>query len=382
MSVEPDDLRLIKDLRPPGRRRLAKEVPADFESRLRGALLGRCAGCMLGSPVEMYNSGGSRSLKLMEQWAARVGDEFPPVDYWSSVENELAMRGKLGVTRGAYSRDGLICVQPDDDIAYTILGVLILEEFGSTFSVDDVATAWQSHVPHAATAEAVALANLRAGVPAHEAGERDNPYDQFIGADIRADPWGYCAPGWPERAAEMAYHDAFLTHRRNGIYGSMFFAAAIAAAFVVDDPMEALRVGLEEIPANCQLAAAVRWALGEAPKITDYQQANAAVSERFPDMHHVHTINNACLTVFGLAIGGRDFSKIISQTVAMGYDVDCTAATAGSIAGAVFGIEGVPEQWWKRFNNTVRTYLNGTQLYQIDDLVDRFAVQARRVFED
>ena len=31
-------------------------------------------------------------------------------------------------------------------------------------------------------------------------------------------------------AAELAYRDAFLTHRQNGIYGSMLFAGAIAAA--------------------------------------------------------------------------------------------------------------------------------------------------------
>ena len=379
MTAEPNDLSLIQDLRPEGRRRLVETIPPDFQNRLRGALLGRCAGCMLGSPVEMYNSGGSQSVGRMARWAAEIGDDFPPVDYWSRVENEDAPRAKLGVTRGAYSREGLVCVQPDDDIAYTILGLLILEASGSDFALPDVAAAWLSYVPHAATAEEVALANLRAGVSAEEAGERDNPFDEFIGADIRADPWGYAAPGWPEKAAAMAYTDAYLTHRRNGIYGSMFFAASVAAAFTVDDPMDALHIGLEEIPANCLLAQAVRWALDLAPGIHNYQQANAAVTAQFPDMHHVHTINNACLTIFGLSIGGRDFSRIISQTVAMGYDVDCTAATAGSIAGAVYGVHGIPEYWWKRFDNTVRTYLNGPKYYQIDDLIDRFARQANRV---
>ena len=69
------------------------------------------------------------------------------------------------------------------------------------------------------------------------------------------------APGWPERAAAMAYTDAYLSHRRQGIYGEMFFAAAIAAAFAEDDPVAALRIGLTEIPSECTLAKAVRWHL-------------------------------------------------------------------------------------------------------------------------
>jgi hypothetical protein len=49
------------------------------------------------------------------------------------------------------------------------------------------------------TAEKVALDNLKKGMPAGKAAEKDNPFCEWIGADIRADPWGYLAPGWPER---------------------------------------------------------------------------------------------------------------------------------------------------------------------------------------
>ena len=73
--------------------------------------------------------------------------------------------------------------------------------------------------------------------PADKAGEKNNPYREWIGADIRSDPWGYMAPADPEYAADMAYRDAFLSHRRQGIYGELFFSAAIAAAFALDDPV-------------------------------------------------------------------------------------------------------------------------------------------------
>jgi len=207
----------------------------------------------------------------------------------------------------------------------------------------------------------------------------DNPYYQWIGADIRSDPWGYVAPGWPERAAELAYHDAYLSHRRNGIYGEMYFSAAIAAAFAVDDPVEALRIGLSEIPADCSLAKALRWAFEVAPEIRTYADANAAVKERFAGMHPVHTINNACLTLWGITIGGTDVSRVISETVAMGYDNDCTAATAGSIVGAVVGAGAIDTKWTDPFGDTIHSYLRDIDRLNISDVLERFVVQMNRI---
>ena len=269
-------------------------------------------------------------------------------------------------------------VPVDDDIAYTLLGLLIVEDFGPDFTIADVAQAWLKYLPYACTAEEVALENLRNGIAAEQAAEKDNPYCEWIGADIRADPWGYLAPGWPEKAAEMAWRDAYLSHRRNGIYGEMFFAAAIAAAFAVDHPIEALEIGLTEIPRRCALAREVRWALKSAPRVRDYRQARAAVDERFQGMHAVHTINNACLTIWGLTIGGTDVTRVIGETVAMGMDNDCTAATAGSIVGAIVGRKGVPPHWHRNFNNTVLSYLIGKPKFRISDLAARFTRQAER----
>ena len=63
----------------------------------------------------------------------------------------------------------------------------------------------------------------------------------------------------------------------------------------------------------------------------------------------------------------------------MSYDNDCTAATAGSIAGAVLGREGIPAHWWTSFNDKAFSYLKGHQEFRIDDVLDRFSLQARRV---
>ena len=371
---EPDDLAAIQALRPQASRRLWRSFDETlYADRLAGAFLGRMAGCTLGAPVEFW------SVPAMADWASYIGDVFPPTDYWSSIKNPNDKRYGVSPCYD-YTRPGLKGVPVDDDITYTILGLLIAEDSGLNFSVEDAGRAWVKYLPYACTAEEVALRNLNAGVTALQAAEIDNPYVQWIGADIRSDPWGYLAPGLPEKAAQMAWTDAWLSHRRNGIYGEMYFSAVIAAAFACGDAIEALRLGLNEIPADCLLAADVRWALDKGPSIADYKQARATVEARFGDMSGVHTNLNACLTIFGLFIGGGDFTRCIGETVAMGYDNDCTAATVGSIFGAAHGIAAIPERWHKPFHNRVMTYLNGHPALAIDDVLRRFTALAGKNF--
>ena len=230
----------------------------------------------------------------------------------------------------------------------------------------------------ACTAEDIALKAIKAGVPAMEAAEADNPFLHWIGADIRSDPFGYMAPGYPELAAKMAYRDAYLSHRQNGIYGEMLFSATIAAAFTVDNAVDAFKIGLTEIPKDCDLTRDINWALDAGKYISDYKAAREAVDTRFAGMSGVHTNNNACLTLFGLMIGNGDFSKAISETVAMGLDNDCNAATVGSIAGIIAGPEGIAEHWTRPFNNIVHSYFHGNPDFRIDDLINRFTIQAQK----
>ncbi len=231
---EPNALSAIRRLRPEGIRRMWSSVDEElYRDRLEGALLGRFAGCTLGAPVEFWD------VDRMESWAAETGHSFPPVDYWPAIPEPNILRYNMS-RRDAYTKPGIDGVPVDDDITYTLLGLLILEDSGRDFTTDDVAKAWLKYLPMACTAEKVALDNLRAGAAVGNAGGKDNPYCEWIGADIRSDPWGYAAPGWPEKAAELAYRDAYISHRRQGIYGEMYFSAVIAAAFALDDPVEAL----------------------------------------------------------------------------------------------------------------------------------------------
>jgi ADP-ribosylglycohydrolase len=370
---ELNSLEEIKKARPQGSKRLTKKIPADFQDRLAGALLARISGCLLGAIMEAL------PVQEMQDWADKTGDQFPPVDYWSKAPGVPGTLRYNMSTIEEYTRTEIKYVPVDDDIIYTLLGLLIMEDYGSDFTVEDVGKAWIKYLPYACTAEEIALNNLNAGVAASKVGELNNPYTELIGADIRSDPWAYVAPGWPEKAAELAWRDATISHRKNGIYSEMYFSAVQSAAFVVDDAMEALEIGLTEIPKDCELAYAVKWAMLERKNIHTYLEARKAVDEKFPGMAINHAINNTCLTIFGLSIGGKDVSKVISETVAMGLDNDCTAATAGSIIGAIVGKKGISKHWYQSFNNTIKSYLIDRKEFKIDDVLKRFTEQAEKL---
>jgi ADP-ribosylglycohydrolase len=365
LASEPSDLAEIHRQRPAGPRILAMPSLGEYRRRLHGAVVARAAGCLLGSIVEFW------SIDDMEAWAKYLGDAFPPVDYWSAIKDPTGMRYSVSRREG-YTRSKMTCMEADDDLIYTWLGLLILEDFGPDFTTADVGAAWKKYLPLACTAEKVALDNLNKGIPADKVGEVDNPYVTWIGADIRSDPWGYVCPAMPEKAAEFAHRDAYISHRGYGIHGEMFFSAAIAAAFAVDDPIKAIEIALTEIPANCRMAGDVKWALDTVDSVKDYRDARQKVQARFDGFSGVHTGPNAALTIFALRLGNKDVTRTIGQCVAMGLDNDCTAATAGSIVGAVVGIDNVPAHWYKPFGNKVHTYINGHEWMQLDDLLARF----------
>ena len=359
---EPDDLPEILVQRPDGPRQLLTGLPEDYAQRLRGAFYGRMAGCTLGAALEF------EPIPAAKSWAERFGDLYPLTDYWSEVrwpEDPHYIVGK----KKDLTRAGMDAIPPDDDTMYTLLGLLTMEAYGPDFTQEQMAEIWKKYLPLGRDyvaggekgcwwGERSLLKNLLAGVPLPQAGVAGNPNLQGIAAWTRADSYGYVFPGNPEKAAALAYRDASINHRRNGVYGSMFMAAAISAAFAVDDPMEAVRIGLTEIPKDSLFAEGIRWALAQSP--SDYPEAFDQTWARYRGMFNGSALTNAIHVVMGLKIGGGDFTKTIGETVAMSGDNDCTGATAGSILGAVIGIGNIPEHWIRPFHGRMHGYAYNT----------------------
>lgn len=343
-----------------------------LRDRLLGAWLGRCAGCNLGKPVEGWSRARIRSyLDLADAYP--ISDYLPVIDPWPEGL-------ELNWCWPETTRGNIEFMARDDDTDYTILGMHILEEHGFGFGPGDVAEEWMLRLPffQVYTAERAAYRNLIHGLQPPETASYRNPYREWIGAQIRADMWGYVCPGDPRSAAALAFADASLSHTQNGIYGEMWAAALIAACFVTDDARSALELSLDHVPPRSRLAEAVRDMCDLHAKGLGWDEARDEVEERYGHYSFVHTVNNAALVTAALLWGAGDFTRTIGLAVEGGWDTDCTGATAGSIFGALYGTDALPGHWVDPLNDTVRSAIMGFDNSSVSDLADRTLRLAQR----
>ena len=351
-------------------------LPAE-PSRIRGAWEGRVSGCQLGKPVELLSV-----LQGHEALAAylREADALPLRDYVPCLRGSLVERSGRACCRGEIRRG-----EPDDDINYSVLALLLLEEHGLELSTADVARAWLRRLPAAATftAERAAYRTLldRAdeyfafgAPPGFDLREcARNEYSEWIGAQIRADLYGWVCPGRPDLAADLARRDAALSHSGDGIHGAAFVAALGAAIPASATLADAVEIAAREVPRDSGAAEAI--AIGASS--VGRSDGARRLRDRYPELSPVHTLNNLALVVWALLSGADDFSAAVGEAVAAGWDTDCNGASVGGL----WGLQGkpIPRRWCEPWQGRVAVTLAGVGELALDDLVDRTLSVARAI---
>ena len=377
MNREPD---LIVDIQ----KRLGHEEQAIAEAygidpdtlydAILGGWLGRAGGCLLGKPIERYHRTVIREM-------LESNNEWPLKNYFTQVGMPKDLLKKYPWKRrwGLESlRENIQCMPEDDDLNYTMLNLHILETYGAGFSSEDVGSTWLNKLPvfEVFTAERIAYQNLLNGISPPQSATHLNPFREWIGAQIRADLWGYVCPGNPGLAAELAWQDASLTHVRTGVYGEMFFAAVIAGAFIEKDLRKLIKMGLDQIPPQSRFSKAIEYVLQLPVEEMIWEEVADLLYEKFGHYHWVHTINNAALTVAALVHGQGDYEKTITNAVMGGWDTDCNGATSGSIVGVLMGAKALPSKWINPLKNQVRSSLGGFDNSKFSDLASRTQAMA------
>jgi ADP-ribosylglycohydrolase len=344
----------------------------------------------------MHGAAGNPGWKNVLLWF-QAADAYPITGYTPGRSRAAALFGPdfaLGCPKS--QRENIRFMESDDDIRYTVLGLALLEEKGRDWDTWDMGKHWHSHLTYSqvCTAETQAYLNFAAvtshlerwsGRPADWQQRIEwvrtyrNPYREWIGAQIRADGLAYGAAGRPELAAEFAWRDASLSHVRNGIYGEMFVAAMIAAAFVEDDVEKIVEIGLSEIPRRSRLARDIRQAVEISHEARTQVELVERIWDAFCHYHPVHTNNNAGLVVASIVFAGDDFEKAITTAVLGGWDTDCNGATVGSIMGAKLGASALPARWIEPLHDTLYAEVIGFHPIAISECARRSAAVYHQV---
>jgi hypothetical protein len=336
---------------------LAALDDGQYANRVKGAWFGRCAAVVLGKPLEM-----EMDRHRVRQYLESV--DCYPLAGWVPARSEklgMALREDcLPSTLGNITH-----VQPDDDVHYTVLALLLAEKKGPGFTPLDVGMNWLDNIPYhwfwcASRQIYYHMVNMTDDRSRDEqAGEmnlRLNPWRECIDGQLRGDLWGYVNPASPRAAARYAYKDCSLSLVKNGVYGGMFVAGCVSAALSKKPTVETiLQGGLSVIPVQSRLADAVHKVTAWYAEDRDWIKVCDKIYAEYGRLPFAATINNLSIVTLSLLHGNLDYSKTITTAVMAGLDTDCNAGTAGSIIGTAVGFEALGPQWVEPLCDRVKT---------------------------
>ena len=314
--------------------------------RVAGALIGSAVGDALGAPFEFGPAG---------QFTARF-----PTDA-RGVATEMCGGGSLGWAPGEFT----------DDTQMALLLAASLEERGGLDEADvfDRFRTW-------AQADPPDIGNQTRAVLGSGRSWRDAAAEHFArsghaagnGSLMRTTP----AAIWFARAGTAGSMDAArrisaLTHGDPSAgEGCAVFHELVRVALDGGDPLAA-------IPATLDLVAPEhreRWAVALHP---DWTPADATES------------NGAVWPTLGQAVWalrhGRDFTEVLRSVIDLGGDTDTVAAVAGGLAGAVFGIAGIPMRWTSAVHGRVPGFAGEWRLADLHSLAAALDGAAGRKYE-
>ncbi len=306
------------------------QLPKDYAERVYAGWIGKNIGVRFGAPIE--------------NWTYQQ-----ILDHLGEIDTYLPLK------------PGMV-FQPDDDVAVPTVLIRALEDYGLdadayhmgrtllNYLGDQHGSLWWGG--YGVSTEHTAYLNMKNGIPAPLSGSAQLnglTVAEQIGGQIFSDLWGMIFPADVVKAASYAKAAASVTHDGNGVYGGMFVAAMVSAAFTTSDPLALIEAGLSVIPKDCDYARVVK-------DVTRFYQENPSdwracyrfITENYGYDRYggiVHIIPNAGVIVMGILYGGGDFSRSICITNMAGWDTDCNVGNVGAVMGTAVGLAGIHSSW-------------------------------------
>ena len=275
-----------------------------YLDKVRGGWIGKCAGGILGAPIEGYK-------------------KF----------NSIPLSDKLFETNF-----------PNDDLDLQILWLDMVKGKGPAVRERDFATHWHRHVRFPWCEYGIAYRNLTLGIDPPDSGVHNNHYwYQGMGSPIRSELWGMLCPGMPLRAAYYARLDSCLDHGTFSTDAEKFLSACAAEAFFSDNVEEILRAALKLFPGDSELHQLVT-TVSQWAQQGSYEVAMNKIKGYYGDADFTSAPMNVAFTVLALLRSAGEFDSIM-DALHLGHDSDCVVATTGALLGIIIGYEQLSPRW-------------------------------------
>ena len=274
---------------------------------------------------------------------------------------------------------------PNDDLDLQLVWLKLLEDHGADPPLPRFADYWLKYLSAYPWNEyGFCQRNLRRGLRPPISGCFENFFVDEEGSPIRSELWACIAPGDPQLAASMAWKDSALDHAGGeGMHAEMFLAAVESAAFVLDDPLTLIRVGLAMIPTPCAISRVVRDAVHAHRSRLRWAAARERIVQQFESgrVRPCNAIVNTGFVILGW-LYGKDFGDRLCRAVNCGYDTDCTGATLGALLGILGGTSAIPEEWRQPIGREILLHRftgDCSAPKSLDELTDRTVALAEKV---
>lgn len=355
----------------------------ESQKRVETAFLSSVCGCILGKPLEEFPC---PTLYDIKDALIKTG-EWPLNDYVS--EEMLEHFGRRHRSWPETVKGRINHVAPDDDITYKLIAMRLIEDFGINFTRENIKKIWIDTLPIYTTWGPERNMLIKAGLASlYPEANYDmeewvsvlNPGEELCGAMIRVDTYGYACPGRPALASELAWRDAGFTHKKTGIYGAMYVAAAISIAMVEKDRMEIFKTALKFVPKRSRFYEIVDDSIKQIESAKDFEDGYNKIHGRYEE-YGACRVYQEIGTLINTMKFAKDISDGICKQVVQGNDTDSFGAIAGSILGAYFGAEYFDNKWIEPFNDDIYTTMGEFKERKLSNLVKRMG-RLPRIVED
>ncbi|MFE8597539.1 ADP-ribosylglycohydrolase family protein [Archangium violaceum] len=284
------------------------------QERIEGGLYGLLIGDALGVPYEFHPPARIPELPLIE---------FEPPTGFS--------RAHEGVPPGTWSDDGAHALCLLASLLYR--GTLDVEDLGrrlvNWYELGYMAVDYEVFDVGIQTREA--LANVRAGVPALEAGP-SGEQENGNGSLMRVLPLAL----WHQGDDAALARDAMLQSRVTHGHPRSQVCCALYCLWA--------RRTLEG-SANAWVDAVATFRALYPEGTATREELEGAIRPDSPDTGRGSGYVVDCLRSARDCVAVGPYERVVKAAIALGHDTDTTAAVAGGIAGLRDGIQAIPERW-------------------------------------